>query len=269
MRLVSFRFRFPLHHEAHRGIKYLAVFALLSSARGFPLAFVVLGGCVAEAGIFIDESGIQEGGSRYYLVTLVVHEQDVDLLPFFDAYEQSLRDRNLPDIPFHSTPLLRGYGDYKDMDAETRNRLLVSFGAFVRRLPITYRAFSYRSSEFVNKMRLQALIRRDLVDFLVANLEYFQAFDHVKIYYDNGQEAVKDAVREAFAYALSKEAMVYRDSDYRAFRLAQVADYLCALELTAIKFDRHEETETDMRFFGGVAAFRKNYLKRVRGKALL
>lgn len=79
---------------------------------------------------------------------------------------------------------------------------------------------------------------------------------------------MKEAVRGAFAYALSKEATVYRQSDYRKFRLAQVADYLCALELTEIKYARHEETETDLRFFGRAGTFRKNFLKKVRGKSL-
>lgn len=221
-----------------------------------------------EVGIFIDESGIQEGVSRYYLVTLVIHEQDVDLAPYFAAYEQSLRDRSLPDIPFHSTPLLRASDDYKDMRIEIRNRLLVSFGAFVRRLPVRYVTFSYRSSEFGTQEKLQALIRRDLVSFLVGNLEYFQRFEHVKIYYDNGQDAPKDAVHDAFAYALSKEATVYRNSDYRSFRLAQVADYLCALELTEIKYAAHEETATDVRFFGKASTFRKNYLRQARRKLM-
>lgn len=36
---------------------------------------------MAGASIFIDESGIQEGTSRYYLVTLVVHELVEDLSP--------------------------------------------------------------------------------------------------------------------------------------------------------------------------------------------
>lgn len=221
-----------------------------------------------EVGIFIDESGIQEGASRYYLVTLVIHEQDVDLAPYFAAYEQSLRNRSLPDIPFHSTPLLRAGDDYKDMDVEIRNRLLVSFGAFVRKLPVRYVAFSYRSSEFGTQEKLQALIRRDLVSFLVGNLEYFQRFDHVKIYYDDGQDAPKDAVHDAFAYALSKEATVYRNSNYRSFRLAQVADYLCALELTEIKYATHEETATDVRFFGKASSFRKNYLRQARRKLM-
>ena len=70
------------------------------------------------------------------------------------------------------------------------------------------------------------------------------------------------------ATALSKEAAVYRHANYRTFRLAQVADYLCALELTAIKNARHEETETDRRFFGMVGTFKRNYLKRIRSKAL-
>ena len=131
-----------------------------------------------------------------------------------------------------------------------------------------YKTFSYRSSEFGTQGKLQALIRRDLVNLLVDNLDYFQSFDHVKIYYDNGQEAVKDAVHDAFAFVLSKEATVYRDSDYRSFRLAQIADYLCAIELTALKYEHHEETETDKRYFGMVGTFKKNYLKKVRGKLL-
>jgi hypothetical protein len=244
--------------------------ARLSIARGSPLAFVVYGGWVGLTGasIFIDESGIQEGTSRYYLVTLVVHELVEDLSPHFDAYAAGLRSRGLPDIPFHSTPLMRGGGDYEDMDAETRNRLLVSFAAFVRRLPIRYVTFSYKSSEFQTRARLMALIRRDLVNFLVGNLEYFQSFDQVQIFYDDGQEAVRDAVREAFGYALSKEAAVFRQSDYRSYRLAQVADYLCALELAEIKYSSHEETPTDLRFFGNARAFRKNYLKQARRKAM-
>ena len=46
--------------------------ARLSSARVSP-GIIVLEGTVPEVGIFIDESGIQEGSSRFYLVTLVIH----------------------------------------------------------------------------------------------------------------------------------------------------------------------------------------------------
>lgn len=41
-----------------------------------------------------------------YLVTIVLHNQDNPLKPMIDFYEQSLQTRDLPDIPFHATPLI-------------------------------------------------------------------------------------------------------------------------------------------------------------------
>lgn len=154
------------------------------------------------------------------------------------------------------------------MGIEERKGLLVAFSLLVRRLPIRYRSFVYRSNEFGDEQKLQALIRRDLVAMLVDHLDYFQSFDHVKIYYDQGQAAVSHALRSAFEYALSKEATVRREADFRTFRLSQVADYLCAIELAAAKYERHAATSTDEKFFGGSVAFKKNWLKQARRKLL-
>ena len=50
--------------------------------------------------------------------------------------------------------------------------------------------------------------------------------------------------------------------------MLQVADYVCTLELTAIKFEGHEEGTTDKRFFGSWGSFKKNYLRKIRKKRL-
>ena len=200
------------------------------------------------------------------MVTLVLHDQSDDVYSAIGKYERSLTERGLPDIPFHATPLLRAHDDYLSLDMETRKRLLASFNVFVQQLPIRYKSFVYKSSEFGTPERLQALIRRDLAALLVDNLEFFQGYDRVKIYYDGGQPAVSHALKDAFEYALSKEAYVDRDSDYRSYRLSQAADYLCAIELTAAKFEAHCTTSTDDKFFGGVGSFKKNWLKQARRK---
>lgn len=119
-----------------------------------------------------------------------------------------------------------------------------------------------------NPERLQALIKRDLVALMVNNLDYFQSYDHVKLYYDDGQPAVAHALQAAFEYVLSKQTFIHRNSSYHMFRLAQVADYLCAIELTAAKFEYHCETPTDLKFFGGVGSFKRNWLKQARRKLL-
>lgn len=221
-----------------------------------------------ELSAFVDESGTQEARTTFYVVTLVLHDQSDDIFDAIRRYERSLADRGLPNIPFHATPLMRGHDDYAGLELAERKRLLSSFSVLVQNLPIRYRSFIYKSSEFGNPNKLQALIRRDLVSFLVDQLEYFQSYDHVKIYYDSGQPAVTHALKEAFAYALSKEAFVTRNSNFHDYRLSQVADYLCAIELTSSKYLLHLSTATDDKFFGSIGTFKRNWLKQARRKLL-
>jgi hypothetical protein len=81
-----------------------------------------------------------------------------------------------------------------------------------------------------------ARMRQDLVNLLFGNLGWLQQFGKVKVYYDDGQPAVTKALHDAVEYALAAEAVVYRAASPRDYRLAQAADLLCTLELTATKY---------------------------------
>ena len=70
----------------------------------FSPAFFVLGGELRELSLFIDESGSDNLRDRYYLLTLVLHEQDEDVSESIRLYERSLAEKGLPDIPFHASP---------------------------------------------------------------------------------------------------------------------------------------------------------------------
>ena len=181
---------------------------------------------MSDLSVFIDESGSQEGGSSYYIVTYVLHDQSDDIMGSFMRYSESLGKKGLADIPFHANPLMRGNDAYSGMPIKDRKRLLMAFNMTVQKLPIRYKSFVYRSKEFGTPEKLQSLIRCDLAAMLANHLEYFQSFEHVKIYYDKGQPAVTGALEDAFSYMLSSNAAVYRESDFRLYRLAQVADYL-------------------------------------------
>ena len=43
---------------------------------------------------------------------------------------------------------------------------------------------------------------------------------------------------------------------------------ICTLELTAKKYETHETTKTDEKFFGNVGAFKNNYMKALKRKRL-
>lgn len=229
-----------------------------------------MGGIIArELSIFVDESGSQKGHSKYCIVSLVFHDQSESLALAQASMEGDLRAKSLPLIPFHASPLMYGKDDYESLEMETRKRLLASFEAFCRRAPFTFRVFSYRRAEVPTPEAFIVRFKRDLVVFITENLEYFQAFSKVKIYYDNGQQMVIEALHGALDFMLSKEALLYRTADSREYLLSQVADCACTLELTDLKFKNGEITETDAKVFGtNYSAFKLNHLKHFRRKAL-
>ena len=218
--------------------------------------------------IFADESGGQNGTSKYYLITLVLHDQSNPVGPLIDAYRNSLAAKALPDIPFHASPLIYGKDQYNGLNLATRKRLLASFFVLTRKLPIQYKTLAYRRSEVATLDRLIARIRRDLVVFISDNLDFFQSYESINIYYDNGQRAVTEALHAAIEFILSKNAVAYRDASPQDYVLSQVADFLCTIELTATKYEHRDETRTDLKGFGNVTEFKKGYLRHLRKKAL-
>ena len=47
-----------------------------------------------------------------------------------------------------------------------------------------------------------------------------------------------------------------------------IRDSLCTIELASVKYAAKENGETYNKFFGGIGAFKKNWLKQARRKAI-
>lgn len=219
---------------------------------------------MGELSIFVDESG-DTGNSQNYLVTLVFHEQSHNLSDALARYDQFIRDKRLADMPMHLGSLLTGHKEYEGFSIGTRKSHLSCFAMFAERVPFGHITLSYEKKLYADRPeKLLVSIKRDLVVALFDNLPYLQRFDRVKIYYDNGQSIVTEAVHKAVEYALWKDVVVYRLVTPADYCLFQLADYICTLELTALKYQTHAETATDRMFFGQWGSFKKNYLKRLR-----
>lgn len=223
-----------------------------------------------EPSVFCDESGGMDGNSKYRIVTLVFHNQDYEISQCIKAYEQDLNNKGIPNIAFHTGPLMFGKPPYDIYDIAARRRMLASFSFFQSRLPFQYHSFVYKRSDFKNEQAFMAGFKRDLVVFLADNLDYFQSFNQIKLYYDNGQQTITNALHAALEYELSKQVLLYKDDvTPTKYRLSQVADFLCTIELLALKFDNSEISGTDEKFFGlSAVTFKRNYLKKIRKKLL-
>ena len=203
-----------------------------------------------ELSIFVDESGSDGLSDRHYLLTVVMHDQSENIANSIAAYEGALRAKGLPDIPFHASPLMNGKDQYSGLDLRTRKMMLGSFRVFFRHMPVKYHTFAYATKQFASLDKLAEL----------------QSYDMVKVYYDNGQRSIAESLHRAIEYALSKDAVVYRSAQPSEYRLSQAADYICTMELTAIKYAEHTATATDEKFFGKWSDFKKGILKETRKK---
>ncbi len=216
-----------------------------------------------ELSIFIDESGDAGEVSHYYLITLLFHDQDETIDEALKPYEADLVNRSLSPIPMHLGPLLNGNDAYKGLDISIRKKYLSSFRIMASHLAFSYKTLTYEKKRFSND-KLLNIMRRDLTDLLFNNIEWLQSFDVVKVYYDDGQQIVTKAIHNAIEYVLAKNAIIYRDAKPSDYVFLQVADYICTLELTAVKFQDHNATKTDETFFGQWGAFKRNFLKKLR-----
>ena len=159
---------------------------------------------VNRLNLHIDESGSQDFSEGRYIVAVVLHDHSANIADPIDRYECRLSIAGLPNIPFYGKDLLHGNQDYAAVSPGDRKRLLAQFARFVRELPFSFFVLRYGVSDARNREELEARIRRDLVLFVFDRLPYFQLFDVIAVYYDNGQGAVSIALRDALDFALAK-----------------------------------------------------------------
>ena len=114
-----------------------------SLARKF-LAFFVERG-LKELSVFIDESGDfgeYSSHSPYYIITMVFHDQDVDIQENVHRLDTELSYLRLDNLCIHTGPIIRKEEIYKDMGIVERRRIFNKMMAFIRSAGIQYKCFS-------------------------------------------------------------------------------------------------------------------------------
>lgn len=220
----------------------------------------------ARLNLHIDESGNQDLSEGRYLVTVVLHDHSKDIGEAINRYVSRLSEAGLQDVPFHGKDLLHGNEGYRLVSPADRKRLLTQFSRFVRELPISYFVLHYDDMTVHGRNELEARIRRDLASLVFDELPFFQGFDLIAVYYDNGQGAVSAALHDALDFVLAKNVADYREADPCARRLLQVADYVCTIERVAEDYDSGKQSKTHERFFGNRRSFMQSYKKQLDRK---
>lgn len=219
--------------------------------------------------IFIDESGdfgSYSPHSPYYIVAMILHDQAQDLskeISFFDS--QILNSGYFPHA-IHTGPLIRRESIYSDFSREDRRHLFLILFHFIRKSKIQYTYIKLHKKNHKDIISLTAAISKELSNLLLSKESFFRSFDHIIIYYDNGQIELTKILISVFTSLLPYvEFRKVKPSEYKLF---QAADFACTIELLAEKASQNQFSKSEIRFFGTISSFKKDFLKPFRKKLL-
>lgn len=231
--------------------------------------FFFLGKTVMEElSIFIDESG--DFGdivntSPYYIVAFVFHNQQNDISSNIEKFEKQIKDCGFTDEHVHTHPLIRKEYPYYNLSIDERRKILNKMLRFTMSCDISYFNIVVNKKEAYNKMKLSAKIAKLLSQFVRENLSYFVNFDKIIVYYDYGQQELGVIINTILSTMLSN--VDFRHVSPKQYKLLQVADFICSMELLKQKRDNNLLTKSEKNFFYKPQELLKNYLKSVNKKS--
>ncbi|MDO4327463.1 MAG: hypothetical protein Q4E24_15815 [bacterium] len=113
---------------------------------------------------------------------------------------------------------------------------------------------------------MTAKLSKKIAKILRTNENFWNSFDNVIVYYDNGQIELTKILTSVFNTLYAHvEFRKVKPVDYKLF---QVADLICTLELLSEKAESGSFSASELEFFDNVRDFKKNYLKHIKKKML-
>ena len=223
-----------------------------------------------ELSVFIDESGVfgpYEKHSPYYIVTLLFHDQSIDINKNIDHLNSRVNELKLPKYTIHTAPLIRNEGLYKNISLLERKRTFNVLYNFVRTSDISYHTVIVEKKQCVDDIDLIVKLSKLISSFLNNNITELLEYDRIVCYYDHGQRELNTILVSVFNTILNH--VEFKKVSPANYKLFQAADLLCTMELLSQKAERKSLSKSEILFFKSERDFNKAYMNAIRKKRFI
>lgn len=122
-----------------------------------------------ELSIFIDESG--DFGeycfhSPYYIITMVFHNQAIDIQEQIQCLNTELSYLGLDNLCIHTGPIIRKEEIYKNMEIYERRRIFNKMMAFIRAIDVKYKCFYIEKKHIESSVEAIGKLSKQISKFI-------------------------------------------------------------------------------------------------------
>lgn len=194
------------------------------------------------------EFGFGKNASRLYGVSFTFHEQSDDISIELGKLNDRLQRIGYTDM-IHMADLIMRRGYYSDFEIKTRKSIFNSIYQFSRKIKVRYKTIIVDKKYVDSGKVLKYKLANEIDKMIIENGGYFNKFDRIVMYYDNGQEilgTILDTVFNRF------EGYLYVDNfNHKEKRLFQVSDMLTYIDKYDYKYKHNIPfTKGEKYFFG-------------------
>ena len=162
----------------------------------------------------------------------------------------------------HTADLIRNKGDYKYLSINQRQSIFNSLFVFTKRSPIKLKSIIVSKKYTDTYKLLKKQLTIELNELVSNNYKFFQKFDKIKIYYDNGQSQLTSILEDVFK---NFNISFISDVDKTKEKLFQVADMLTFIDKYYYKFQHKLYISKNEKIFFENMEMRK-LLKELKSK---
>lgn len=206
---------------------------------------------IKRLNIFVDETGEFGYGvksSMLYGISFTFHEQDNDISDELNNLNNRLMKIGYTNM-IHMSDLIMRRGDYSKFDIKMRKSIFNSIYQFSRKIPVKYHTIIIDKRFIDNGNVLRKQIINEVNQMIKNNEGYFNKFDKIVMYYDNGQEPLGYILDSLFIRFNSYEHRV--KFNHVEKRLFQVSDMLTYVDKAIYKHKKNIKYEkSELYFFG-------------------
>lgn len=148
----------------------------------------------------------------------------------------------------HMADLIMHRGDYKNDSIQTRKSIFNAIYQFSRRIPVQYQTIMIDKRYSDNKMVLRRQLSSEINKMIRIHKDFFDKFDRIVLYYDNGQETLGIVLDSIFSQFDGFEHKV--NFNHKEKRLFQVSDMLTYIDKYDYKYkNKLKFAKAEMYFF--------------------